>query len=338
MNQNEIISAAPEILAHAMGAQGRTPHPLAERLRNEPLTSVARAFASKTRLIDGLPDNAILAAGLGTSDFQQALGDSAMPVIGKRFTDGARHRAFCQIVPVGDFREHELTAADDAFDLLEVTNDLAEIRSRPVTLAAGGGAHKLRTFARIVEISRQLIRNDQAGLIANLLAAVGNAAARVEARIVYERLETNPTLDDNGVTFHLDFGNILAAAFDAAQFGAAVEMLAKQTDSEGNVGDIAPRHLVVAAGLATAAGKVLRDHGFDQSVSLTSTALLPAGRWYLMADPAAQPVVGILTLENSRGVRLTPRRKSLHDSIAYRATLDTEAAFLGRVGVVKGGV
>ena len=331
----DLLAAGPDALAAAFGSPNRNPHPLADDLATAPLSRLAYAAGLTIRPQQSHEnDRAVMARGMASSDFAAALAAASMTLANVRFNALAEHRAFCATVECRDFKPTEITSTGLDIELPEV-GEHGEMQTGVVLFGQGNTA-QLRSYGRVLSAARQLIINDQAGMIADAVAQIGAAAARTEAREVYAALESNPTLDDGEVVFHADHGNIVASAFDATSLGAAMAALRTMVLIGGNQADLAAAHLVVAADLELAARKLVHEAGLQ--IVVTASARLASGRWYLLPSPEAAPTVGVLKLKGAaQPILIEPWQEEFaYDGAAMRARCDTGAVLVART-LIRGG-
>jgi len=307
-------------------------------MKTKPLSSTAFAAGRKVRPNErDEPEKIVVSRGMATTEFSSALAAGARALVAQRFDAQAAHRAFCSVVEVSNFQPVAITGVAVSLDL-PALGELGEVSYGFATIGTFSEPVRLHTYAKNVGFSRELIVNDDIGVIRSILAGLGAAAGRVEGGLVYAAMEANPTLDDGEATFHELHGNIVAEAFGWTSLCAAASCLRKQPTKEGNMADLAARHLVVAADLELVARKLVHDSGLDFIV--TASASLPPGRWYLLADPATQPTVAVLRLDGARSSVGTdpvkPRGNS--DGTPVRVRADLGAVILGRIGIVRGGL
>lgn len=332
----DILAAGPDAIAAAFGAPNRNPHPLAADLEGAPLSRLAYAAGLAIRPQQSHEnDRAIMARGMQSNDFAALLAAAGVTLANRRFDALATHRTFCAPVECRDFKPTDIGTTGLDLELPEA-GDQGEIQQGAVIFGAGSTA-QLRTFARVLSASRQLIVNDQVGILADAVAQLGAAAARTEAARVYAALEENPTLDDGELVFHADHGNLIASALDATALGQAMAALRNMTLIGGNVADLAAAHLVVAADLELLARKLVHETGLQ--ITTTATSRLPTGRWFLLPDPEAAPAVGVLGLKGaSRPVMVEPWRPEFaFDGALMRVRCDTGAVMVART-LIRGGV
>lgn len=332
----DILAAGPDAIAAAFGTPNRNPHPLADYLATAPLSRLAIAAGLTVRPQQSHEaDRAVMARGMQSQDFAALLAAASMTLANRRFDALAEHRAFCATVECTDFKPTEIVSTGLDIELPEV-GEHGEMQTGVVLFGQGNTA-QLRTFGRVLSASRQLIVNDQAGMIADAVAQIGAAAARTEAREVSAALESNPTMADGELVFHADHGNIIAAALDGTSLGAAMAALRTMALIGGNMADLAAAHLVVAADLELAARKLAHEAGLQ--IAVTASGRLSTGRWFLLPSPEAAPTVGVLRLKgNTNPVRIEPwRGTSAFDGAQMKAAADTGAVMLART-LIRGGV
>lgn len=110
---NDIIAAAPDAIALALGEHIANPHPLAAEMVHSPLSILADACERKAQR-PGSPVRAVLYT---TTDFASALASGVQQTINRRFHAQAEHRKFCGELTVRDFKRVELPELDMANDL-----------------------------------------------------------------------------------------------------------------------------------------------------------------------------------------------------------------------------
>ncbi len=280
---------------------------------------------------------AVLGAGLSSSDFKTVLSNTLKVPAIHALTAHAGHRQFCKTIEVQDFKSHEFPSVDTDFSLIE-TDTLHEFPYDISTVASAGLSAVVRTFGRNVRISRQTIINDDVALITGIFSNAGASASRREAGLVYELIEQNPTLGDGMSMFHADHGNIEVSALDETSLGSAIAKLRLMQTPAGADANLPAAFLVVAPGLELVARKLVHQCNLD--LVIVASAWLPAGRWYLTADPELSPCVGILHLRGSNGgLLIGPRQEDIaDDGVPIGIRFDTGVVALGRVGIIKGGV
>ncbi len=337
-NSREILSAGRDCVALGVGAMPNNPHPLAADLTLSNLAYAAGLAIRPQRQNE--TDSAVRARGIASSDLSKILAEGVGSLVQRIYSAQAEHLKFCLIVPVKYLNTPTSFPAIDGDLELEPLAEGSEIRHRPAFATTGASDAILTTFSKTVFVSRQLIINDSFGEISRIFGGLGSSAGRVESRIVTKVLESPLDLDDEAPVFSVDSGNVIVdAGLTESTLGASMALLRNQITASGNRADLALRHLVVSSPLEVAARKLVFSLGLP-NVEITVLANLPNGRWYALADPQIQPVVGVLRLAGSKSPVLVEQGRNdfSFDGTPVAVTADLGATLLSRVGIVRGGV
>ncbi len=338
LDRKDALADALKLRAGVISKASLATHPAAARFSEENVLSALAETCAVLALKRAFPTSgAAFGAGLGTGDFQAILSDVMRAATIQRLTAHAHHRPLCSINELPNFMPTNFPTAD--FDLsLNEPGDMGEYGEDVSVVSGAGLTANIRSFGKNIVISRQAIRNDDVGLISGLFSNVGAAAARHEAALVYSLIEGNPTLGDGELMFHVDHGNIEAAALDATSLGSAMARLRNMLTPAGVLADLDAVHLVVAPELELAALKLVKDAGAQ--IKVVASTWLATARWYLMADPTQSPVIGLLHLKGSRGgVIVGPRNADIQrEGVDLGVRFDVGVVAKGRVGIVRGGV
>lgn len=331
----DILAAGPDAVAAAFGVPNSTPHPLADQLSTAPLSRLAFYAGLAIRPQQAHEsDKTVMARGMTSSDYAAMLASASTTLANRRFSAVAEHRAFTAVIECRDFRPEQIATTDVDGELAEVS-ELQPLAAGRV-IVGGGATAQLKTYARILRASRQLIIDDNAGMLADAAQTLGTAAARSEGGEVYAVLETNPTMGDGELVFDAAHNNILAAPLDATSLAQGMAALRTMTLPAGNQADLTAAHLVVAADLELAARKLIHESGLQ--ITVTASGRLPTGRWYLLPSPEVAPTIGVLKLKGASNPILV---ESWQDELAYdgsvlRARCDTGAVLVART-LIRGG-
>lgn len=219
-----------------------------------------------------------------------------------------------------NFREGKFLRVGGIPNLREVT-EAGEIK-HVTTLEAGEG-YKLKTYASIMSVSRQLIINDDFGVFGQWATNAGVAAANTEAELLSDLLldgaGAGPIMSDGKRLFHVDHGNLAApgAAPDVDELSDARLAMRRQTGLDGiSLVNATPKYLIVSADLETVGEKLLAElaantvaeaNPFAGKLTLLVEPRLPDGTWYVLADPASVPVLAYGYLSSAPGPQLASR-------------------------------
>ncbi|MDZ7789401.1 MAG: hypothetical protein U5L08_02685 [Xanthomonadales bacterium] len=194
---------------------------------------------------------------------------------------------------------------------------------------------------------RDVINNDQA-LIAQLFAEAGQLGHRHETKKVIEYLESNPTLpelDSKGGSdrawFTSDDGNLIAMGnADLATLDAANAIMRDQTAPNGDKQNIQAKYILCPTQLEYTFRKAVKDG--DLPLEVVASAHIAFDRYYLLADPARQPALGVQFLGRptdrrikSWSLRSILRMPAEYDGAGYVLNVDMSPVAMSRKGIVR---
>ncbi|WP_158644529.1 phage major capsid protein [Paracoccus jeotgali] len=209
------------------------------------------------------------------------------------------------------------------------------------TRAEAGESMSLRTFGRAINASRKLLIDDDLGLLGDMTAAMGQAAAQTEADELVALLTGNPVLSDGQPVFHASRGNVgtgAGSALTEAALSAARKHMRRVKGLDGKtIIDAKPRYLIVSPDLETTAEKLLASiyAATTDDVAAFAGKLIPVveprltgNAWYLMADPSRVPSLQYAYLSAAQGVQI--QRQEAWDQLGmkFRAWLDFGCGWL----------
>lgn len=226
---------------------------------------------------------------------------------------------FCAQGTVSDFRAHKRYRHGN-FGTLDTVAENGEFKHKAI---ADGESESLTaaTKGNIINVSRQMIVNDDMGVFAQLLAKLGRAAKLSVEVDVYALLALNsgdgPTMSDSVAMFHATShgaNKTTGAAITAANLDVDRVAMASQRDPNSNeILDLRPAILLVPVGLGGVA-RVINGSQYDPDTVANKSQMKPnivAGlfrdivdtpritgtRRYLFADPSIAPVIEVAFLE-----------------------------------------
>ncbi|WP_191569050.1 prohead protease/major capsid protein fusion protein [Paracoccus yeei] len=214
------------------------------------------------------------------------------------------------------------------------------------TITEGGETMKLATYARAINLSRELLINDDVHMLGDLTAAFGRAAAQTEADILVNLLTSNPAMADGDPVFDADRGNIgTPGALSIITLSAARLAMRKRTGRDGtNYINVTPKYLVMSPELETDAEQLLAQiaaatvgdvNPWTGKLTPLVDPRLPEGTFYLFADPAVAPALQYAYLAGAEGVQVQRREMWDQLGVGYRAWLDFGAGWLDWRGVQR---
>jgi len=194
--------------------------------------------------------------------------------------------------------------------------------------------YAIATYAKRLDITREMIVNDDLGAIQQLFAGVGVQAAVLENTTVYTVLTSNPNMSDGVALFHANHGNLAgtggAISIATLDAGSAAMMTQRGLDGVTPL-NIPPRFLIVPVAKRVTAIQytnvpnivVTKQSDFnpfagqlevviDANLDTASTTA-----WYLAADPMAIPTVEYAYLEGAQGPQVE-RVENPDDTLGMR--------------------
>lgn len=261
---------------------------------------------------------------------------------------------FCATGTLMDYRPHGRYHLSSFSDLLE-TNERGEYENGVL----GDGVKETiqgKRKGRILEITPEVLINDDLGALVRVAGALGQAAGRTIEKDVYALFALNsgngPTMSDGKPLFDATHGNIAAtaAAPGVASFDAARVAMANQKDPAGNdFLDIMPALWLGPLAIGGAA-RVTNRSEYDPDASnklqrpnivrdvfkdVIDTPRLRGSAWYALADPATEPVFEVAFLDGVQTPTLEQELNFRTDGIAWKAAHRYGAAAVGWRGIHK---
>lgn len=347
--------AAADALAIRAGARIAKPHPGAADLRSSSVADIARACLSRAGRSHGNLSRAdLIRAALSTSDFPGILSNSLGKMLRAGYeTEPASHRAWVKSTKVPDFKDQTRVILGSMPSLEKVpehaeytAGSFDEDRSLPFAV---------ESYGRIITLTRQALINDDLGAFNTVVRNAGQAAARVEADLVYSMLVDNggagQSMQDSNPLFHAAHKNLAAAqsTLDATALGAARTLLRRQTATGGGVLNLQPKFLIVPPELEQLAEVLLAasaqriSQGADQSLAapwlasltLVTEPRLADGAFYLVAGTDQIDTYELASLEGNEGPIVEENDEFNTAAHGYRITHDIGGRFLDWRGMVK---
>lgn len=303
-------------------------------LRDMAVESLAREGVS-TRGMSA--DEVFTRAAHTSSDFPLVVSNAANKVALDTYNAAESPlKTLCRQRTLPNFKESNAIRLGDMGRLEPLSED-GEIKA--TSRAENGESMRLKTFARGLTVTRELLINDDLGMLGDMTAALGEAAAQTEADELVKLLTGNPAMSDGTPVFDASRGNVGTAG--APSVTALTETRKTMRTRKGMDGKtiiaVAPRFLLVSAALETEAEKVLASiqpnkaddvNPFGGKLSLLVEPRLPDDFWYVFADPARLAAMQYAYLSAAQGVQI--QRTEAWDTLGmkFRAFLDFGAGWL----------
>lgn len=290
-----------------------------------------------------------------TSDFPVLLEGTNRRVLLAAYNSVAdTWRRFCATGSVGDFREYKRLRMG-SFGNLDLVGENQEFKNKSIPDAEFERI-SAKTKGNIINVSRQMIVNDDLASFTRLASMLGRAAARSIEADVYALLLSNsgngPTMADGKALFHVDHGNInsTGSALSVTGLDADRVVMAVQKDPSGNdyIG-LNPSVLLVPIGLESTA-KVLNTSAYDpdanNKLQRPNTALgmfndivgsprLTGTVRYLFASPSEEPVFEVAFLDGNQSPFLESEQGFRTDGMQWKVRMDYGVGAIGWRGVVR---
>lgn len=339
----QIQTRAADALAFRM-AGGELPDASREfvgmSLRDLAAESLTRSGVS-TR---GMSADEVFHRSLGTSDFPLVVSNAMGKVAAQAYTAAESPlKALARQRTLPNFKTSTSIRIGEMGRLEEMTED-GEFRH--TNRAEAGETMALKTFGRAINVSRKLLIDDDLGLLGDMTAAMGQAAAQTEAEELVKLFTSNPNLSDGTAVFHASRGNTTAALLpvlsETALTAARKHMRTVKGLDGKTIINAVPKYLVVSPDLETDAEKLLAtiyaattDDVQPIKLSLVVEPRLTGDAWYLLADPASVPSIQYAYLSAAQGVQI--QRQEAWDTLGlkYRAFLDFGCGWLDWRGAFR---
>lgn len=209
-----------------------------------------------------------------------------------------------------------------------------------ISRAENGESITLATYGRALNVTRKLMIDDDLGLLGDMTAAFGEAAAATEADIMIGLLTSNPALSDGVAVFASGRGNLAAVgtAISVASVDLARKAMRGVKGLDGKtLVNVQPRYLLVGPEIETEAEAFLASiyaattadvNVFSGKLTLMVEPRLTGDDWFVFADPARLPCLQYGYLSSAQGVQI--QRTEAWDTLGmrYRAWLDFGAGWL----------
>lgn len=274
-----------------------------------------------------------------SSDFPNLFGSVINRTLAQRYAMiQMSYRTISRQQDFRDFRQQNVIRPAD-FPQLERLAEGAEIKFG--TIGDKRESATLLTYARRLNLTRQMLINDDLGAVAQILASYGTTIALLEEQVAWALILSasgaGPTLNETGRALFNTTDKTLAASaatIDEASLSIGRESIRTQArigGGAGNVIGLPPAFLVVGPARETAAQKmvtqILASSAANTNVFVGTLQPVVSGQisgngWYLFTDPALQPVFRWGMLEGSTGPTLTVENVFGADGVGVQAVHD----------------
>lgn len=261
-------------------------------------------------------------------------------------------RRFCMVGSVSDFREHKRLRMG-TFSRLEKVAENAEYRNKAIPDAEQERI-QADTYGNTINLSRQMIVNDDLGAFARLSQMLGRAAARSIEIDVYALLALNgglgPNMEDGLPMFDAGHNNIATgAAPSVAAFDEMRVLMASQKDpSDNDILDLRPSVGVFPIGIGGDA-RVVNDAQYDPDANnklqrpnkvrgllndIVDTPRLTGTRYYMFANNMEDPSIEVAFLDGVQTPYTENQTAFTQDGMMWKIRMDYGVAGIGYRGAV----
>ena len=270
-----------------------------------------------------------------TSDFAVALASTVNRTLRAGYESAPRtFQAWARQTSLPDFRAVTRVAIDGALKP-EKVNEHGEFKRGSISDA--GETYALATYGKIVAVSRQVIINDDVGMIARIPQLLGRAAADFESDTVYGALMANPVMGDGTSLFHASHGNLAGTGtgIDVASLSAARQAMRTQTAPASKQPlNLTPTTLIVGAARETAAeqflaAEILASKAADTNPFKGRLMQVVEPRvtgspepWFVVADPMQIDTAEYAYLDGQNGLYTEQKIGFDVDGLEVKARLD----------------
>jgi hypothetical protein len=296
--------------------------------------------------------NELIKAAFSTASLPQALADSNTKILLAAYQGSYQSwRPVAAIKPVKDFKEQTGIRGVLKSALFEAVGPTGELKH--AELSEESYKFRADTKGKMFSISRQMIINDDLGIVFDYLKTLGISAARTIHKDFWS------TLRDAVGFFTSGHGNYLSGANTALSIdslSAAIQLLREQEDADKNPIALEPKTLAVPPALEASGRQILKSIELNRTadnmpvgnpwqslnLELIVEPFLAAGikgsdkAWHLFADPNIAPamIVSFLNGVESPTVEEGPANFNTLGQ-EFRAFLDFGVAVADYRGAMK---
>lgn len=351
-----VLRAMPEVKL-GEGQEGKDRVSAARNFRGMTLLEIAKDSLVRSGVnIEGLDKMEIAKRAItsSTSDFPVLLEGTNRRVLLANYQAVAdTWRRFCTTGNVGDFREYKRLRMG-SFSNLEVVGENQEFKNKNIPDAEFEKI-SAQTKGNIINVSRQMIVNDDLSAFTRLAGMLGRAAARSIEADVYALLALNsglgPLMADGKTLFHADHKNIATgAAMSVSAIDAMRVMMAQQMDPDNNdFLDIRPEIMLCPIGLGSTA-RILNTSQYDPDAvnklqrpnvvnglfaDVIDTPRLTGTAYYMLASSSEEPVIEVAFLDGNQSPYLESQETFKVDGMQWKVRMDYGVGAVGWRGAVR---
>lgn len=347
------------VVPHKEDAFDREELVASEKYRNMSLMDMARNYmyeASGDVEILKLPTKELAKRAListSSSDFPVLLEGTARRKLQADYKIQAdTWRRIAVTGSVTDFREWTRLRGGTIGNLDKV-NENGEFKNKAIPDAAGEKV-KIDTYGNTINVTRQMLINDDLGAFLRLAGMLGRSSARSIEAAMYNLIKLNgglgPNMSDGLTLIHPSHGNVGATgAYSETTIQSGIDLMSSQMDlSNNDYLDLNPEILLIPKGLKVLATKLNineYENGGNKYAQqniyrglfkdIVDTPRLTGTRHYQLADPNVAPVFEINFLDGNETPFLDERNEFYVDGTAWKIRHDWGVAAVDWKGIVS---
>ncbi|GGD45770.1 ClpP-like prohead protease/major capsid protein fusion protein [Pseudoxanthomonas indica] len=263
-------------------------------------------------------------------------------------------RRFCATGTLSDYRPHNRYHMGSFSDLKPV-NEAGEYENGVLSDGAKETIQGKRR-GRILQITPEVLVNDDLGAFTTPTQALGQAAGRTIEKDVYALFALNsgngPTMSDGNPLFHASHGNIAGTggAPTISLIDAGRQQMAQQMDVGGNdYLDIVPDLFLGPLSLGSTAREINAQEYNDESQKhqrkpnvvrgifsdVIDSVRLSGTAWYMLAAPGIEPVFEVAFLDGVQEPTLEQEKNFRTDGLSWKVVHRYGVAAIGFRGINK---
>lgn len=309
----------------------------------------------KGESLSGKGSGEIAQLALTTSDLPNILADVANKTLRAGYENYPNtFAAFTRRATATDFKNVHRTQLSGAPALLPI-NEHGEIKQGFLTDSAE--TYAIATYARMLNITRKTIINDDLSALTRVPELMGRKAAILEGDIVWGKITGNPNMSDGNALFSSAHSNLAGSpgAISVDTVGAASAAMTLQKGLEGDNLNLMPKYIAVPVALRLTTQKLLT----VVPTILTVTSGVPAVNavpdwvhqlqtiveprldansqtgWYIFADPGQVDTIEYCYLEGQEGMYFETQLGFDVDGVKFKARHDFGAGVIDFRGMYK---
>lgn len=342
VNEEQRRQAIEEALLHRLDSQN---FKLTERAREFAGGSVMRAMERHFPRKQFESDIEYAQRTMSSSDLPLILANVAEKSAQKRYELAPRtFAAWTSSGTLNNYKEATQVRGGDVGELKK-RNEAGEYEES--NIGEEGEKVQLEQYGVVHKFTDKMLVNDDLGMILEIANDSGTAVARLENKLAYEQLLTNPKMGDGENLFDkTKHGNVgTVGAIGETTFSEAFrDMRNQSTVDKRDKLNLSPMFLIVGPALETAAKKFLATitptdstdvNIFSNSVKIVVDPLITDDHYFFAADPSRINTVKIFRLAGKESAQVSSRVNWRNDAIELKIAHSVAAKAMDYRGLYR---